>query len=154
MRKFDPLLPFKIVPMNGRKARESGLSAERVGRAGTDLCGSELRMRLIDPLPTLPVIGTGAGSQKAARRRCQAQRATTDRSENPIEIATTASDIVGACRSLLLVCLPLPSSFSPTHPVQAWRKSAQVLQPASCKLRVRLTLSDYRQLLTSMKFVL
>jgi hypothetical protein len=23
--RLDPLLPFKIVPMNGRKARESGL---------------------------------------------------------------------------------------------------------------------------------
>jgi hypothetical protein len=25
MRKFDPLLPFKIGPVNGQKARESGL---------------------------------------------------------------------------------------------------------------------------------
>jgi hypothetical protein len=25
MRKFDPLRPFKIIPMNGREARESGL---------------------------------------------------------------------------------------------------------------------------------
>jgi hypothetical protein len=118
MEGFDPELPYKLGHVNGREARESGLRLKPLGCARTDLCGSDA-IRLIDPLPTLPVsLGAGAGSQKAARTRCghNAQRLTF---REPVEIAVSPAGVPSLCR------LRSPA----TRPVQARRKSTQYCNP-------------------------